>query len=74
MCRQFIAIIFLCLPSWTSAADSNPDRQTWEAFVDQFIESFFVAHPTFAVRAGRHEFDGQLPNWSREGIAREISR
>jgi uncharacterized protein (DUF885 family) len=33
-----------------------------------------VARPDFAVRAGRHEFDGKLPDWSAEGIANEIKR
>ncbi len=46
----------------------------WDAFVDTFIEGFFAAHPTFAVTNGRHEYDGQLPDWSRAGIAAEITR
>ncbi len=48
--------------------------QEWAAFRDGFIEDFFKAHPTVAVNAGRHEFDGQLPDWSAEGIAAEIKR
>jgi len=51
-----------------------PKRQSWSAFVNEFIEDYFVAHPDFAVRAGRHDFDGKLPDWSAEGIATEISR
>lgn len=46
----------------------------WDAFVDKFIESFLAAHPTFAVVNGRHEYDGQLPDWSRTGISAEIAR
>ena len=46
----------------------------WDDLVDTFIEDFFAAHPTFAVTNGRHEYDGQLPNWSREGIAAEVTR
>jgi len=33
-----------------------------------------MLHPTFAVFAGRHEFDGKLPDWSAAGIAAEITR
>ncbi len=54
-------------------AEPTPGER-WDAFVDQAIEDFFRAHPTFAVTAGRHEFDGQLPDWSRAGIEAEIAR
>ena len=46
----------------------------WDLFVDQYIEDFLAAHPAFAVYQGRHEFDGNLPDWSAQGIAREIMR
>ncbi|MBL8270151.1 DUF885 domain-containing protein [Steroidobacter sp.] len=46
----------------------------WAKYVDQFVESYFRAHPDFAVGQGRHEFDGQLPDWSAEGIKKEIAR
>ena len=32
---------------------------------DAFIEARFKADPSFAVQSGRHEFDGQMPDWSR---------
>lgn len=46
----------------------------WPAYVAQFQESYFVAHPEFAVYEGRHEFDGRLPDWSASGIQREVTR
>jgi uncharacterized protein (DUF885 family) len=46
----------------------------WEALVAGFLEQTFRAQPSFAVWAGRHEFDGQLPDWSTAGIEREIAR
>ncbi|MDX1380730.1 MAG: DUF885 domain-containing protein [Xanthomonadales bacterium] len=46
----------------------------WPRFVDRYIETWLRAHPAFAVAQGRHEYDGQLPDWSAEGIAREIDR
>jgi hypothetical protein len=51
-----------------SAAD------TWPGIRDSFIEDFFKAQPHFAVQSGRHEFDGQLPDLSGDGIKREIAR
>jgi uncharacterized protein (DUF885 family) len=46
----------------------------WSKFVDEFLESYFRANPTFAVWQGRHEFDGQMPDWSAEGIKKETAR
>jgi hypothetical protein len=46
----------------------------WTKFVDEFVESYFVAHPDFAVGAGRHDFDGQLPDLSAAGIQKEVAR
>jgi hypothetical protein len=48
--------------------------QSWNSYVDEFLNAHFMARPDFAVRAGRHEFDGKLPDWSAEGIAKEIKR
>jgi len=54
---------------------TQPVKNTvWNQFVEQYIEDFLSAHPAFAVFQGRHEFDGMLPDWSPEGIAREIMR
>ncbi|MDY6947846.1 MAG: DUF885 domain-containing protein, partial [Pseudomonadota bacterium] len=46
----------------------------WSKYVDEFVESYFRANPTFAVWQGRHEFDGQMPDWSAEGIKKEVAR
>lgn len=45
---------------------------TWTALVDRFIETYFSFHPTFAVDAGRHEYDGRLPDWSPDALAKRI--
>ena len=47
---------------------------SWDRFVLSFLAGYFESHPTFAAGAGRHEFDGRLPDWSREGIEGEIAR
>ncbi len=44
----------------------------WTRFVADFLHGYFAANPSFAVYAGRHEFDGQLPDWSSAGLARQI--
>lgn len=66
------------------AADPKTGRATetpepvvnveWSKYVDEFVDSYFRAHPSFAVTSGKHEFDGQLPDWSKDGIQKEIVR
>src|SRR5689334_5404544 len=57
-----------------AAAPVAPVRDHWAEFADRFIESYFRANPFFAVQAGRHEFDGQMSDWSAAGIAAEVAR
>jgi uncharacterized protein (DUF885 family) len=53
---------------------SPADEISWDGYVSQFLDRYFTAHPDFAVRSGRHEFDGRLPDWSGAGIKKEIDR
>ena len=46
----------------------------WATTRDALIEEYLRAQPAFAVYQGRHEFDGQLPDWSAEALGREIAR
>jgi hypothetical protein len=47
------------------------DRSTpWSQFVDSFLEGYFKHRPDAAVNAGRHEYDGQLPDWTPAGLQR----
>jgi len=53
---------------------NKSESKEWDSYVNEFLEAYFVTHPEFAVRAGRHEFDGKLTDWSAAGIAGEIKR
>lgn len=55
-------------------AQPPADGQTWNSFVDNYLNEYFAAHPDVGVSVGRHEFDGKLPDWSPTGIKREIER
>ena len=69
MIRKFLATVAIALLSVSAHANEQ-----WSAYIDQFLEDYFVAHPAMAVGMGRHEFDGQLPDWSKAGIQKEIDR
>lgn len=62
-------------PAAPAQQASNPaPSAAWDEFILGFMETHFAAHPAQAVVAGRHDFDGRLPDWSRAGIEKEIAR
>jgi len=61
-------------PVKPQVSQEQPQAETWEQFVTRQIEAQIAAHPQWAVTQGRHEYDGQLPDWSRGGIEKEIRR
>jgi hypothetical protein len=65
------SISALLLAAIPAAAQSNRSQRivSWPAFVSNYLDAYFAHRPDLAVMAGRHEFDGRLPNWSKEGIA-----
>ena len=72
--------LFLTIALLTGCAQTEPPiaatapAVTWDGFVSTYIEETLVARPSFAVVQGRHEFDGQLPDYSRAGIEAEVAR
>lgn len=71
-------IVMLCSALLLSCNKLAPKAQDasgeWNQYVEQFIQDWFRSHPNEAVNAGRHEYDGKLPDWSPEGIRKEIAR
>jgi len=51
-----------------SASASASSVKTWTEFRDNFLKGYFPLNPNFAVYQGKHEFDGQLPDWSPGGL------
>ncbi len=84
--RTFLSLTFLSLFALTACNNTEePDvspkpqveqaqAETWAKFVTRQIEAHIKAHPQWAVTQGRHEYDGQLPDWSRAAIEKEIAR
>jgi hypothetical protein len=53
---------------------ASPASPSWDRFVSGFLETYFRNNPLFAVYQGRHEFDGQWPDWSSAGLQRWAAR
>lgn len=61
-------------PQNSQPVAQTQSSETWDSFVENYIKEFFNARPDAAVVAGRHEYDGKLPDWSADGIKKEIAR
>jgi Bacterial protein of unknown function (DUF885) len=51
--------------------DTSPE---WDQYAASYLEAYFAAHPDIAVNAGRHEFDGKLPDFSSAALDGEAAR
>ncbi len=87
---KFYAVIVLALTIFFAACQpqtvlqSNQTATTnvtpatandqWDKYVEGFLNDYFVTHPDFAVYQGKHEFDGKFPDWSEDGLKKEIAR
>ena len=82
--KYFVLILFVsifaasCVPPQNgNLANSNANSASnakWDAYVEQFLNNYFAANPTFAVYQGKHEYDGKFPDWSQQGLTNEIAR
>ena len=54
-----------------AATPTPAPRDSFAQFRDGFIEGWFKLDPANAVYQGRHDFDGQLPDWSAAGLKRQ---
>jgi uncharacterized protein (DUF885 family) len=62
------------LPTGCGRAPARPEASGWDAYVERYLDAYFAVHPDLAVAAGRHEFDGKLPDFSRQALDREAAR
>ena len=69
-----LALLAACEPAAPAATAPAVTAPAWPALVDEYIETFFKAHPQVAAAVGRHEYDGGLPDWSAAGIHAEVAR
>jgi hypothetical protein len=70
--RWRYALLASTLIVMTGCAAPRPAEKEsdWDRFVSGFLETYFKADPLFAVYQGRHEYDGQFPDWSAAGVQR----
>jgi hypothetical protein len=75
-----VVVLASCRMSDQPQGNSNepgavaPAAASWGAFMNDYLEQSFRANPPFAATAGRHEYDGQLPDWTEAGLRNEVAR
>src|SRR3546814_2373109 len=57
----------------TASAAADQTVKPWQTVIDEFIDGYFARYPTDAASAGKHQYDGKLPDWSAEGIRSVIA-
>jgi hypothetical protein len=67
-----LAVLAAC--ERTADTDGGRVGAGWARIRDALVDEYLEAHPVFAVVAGRHEYDGRLPDWNPGPIADEIKR
>ena len=81
--RRWILIVLIVALGAITACTKADDATTaalieveqsseWDVFLPAFLDDYFAINPTFAVYQGKHEFDGQLPDWSERGLKKQI--
>ncbi len=73
-CQQPINTTTTNQPANANANANNATNNQWDAYVEHFLNDYFVANPQFAVYQGKHEFDGKLSDWSEDGLKKENAR
>ena len=71
LARTFSSCLVMGLLFTVQPLAAKPQLPPWNVFVGQFIETYLSTHPSFAANAGRHEFDGKLPDWSLAGLRKQ---
>lgn len=65
----FALLLGGCASTRSQEPGAAARASAWSSFSQRFIDGYFRISPAFAVNQGRHEFDGQLPDWSETGLA-----
>lgn len=71
--RQPLAVLLLLAAACATTPGGGKTSPSWEMEVNDFIEGYFKRHPEDAVQAGRHEYDGVVPDLSEAAHQEEIA-
>jgi Bacterial protein of unknown function (DUF885) len=66
------AILILLFFSCQKTETQTQESFNWDGLANSYIDDYFARYPLFAVQSGKHEYDGQMTDFSEEGIREAI--
>lgn len=72
--KSALALALLLMLTACNKEQKPQPSAAWDKYVADYLDAFFAAHPDQGVSAGRHEFDGKLPDFSKSAFDAEIGR
>lgn len=74
-----VTLMTACSPQSASIAPPAPapdphaaTQTAWSNYAARFIMDYFKSDPFFAIQNGRHEFDGQMTDFSADNLAKKV--
>jgi uncharacterized protein (DUF885 family) len=56
-----------------AACKTAPEQSEWKQFAQTTVDQYFALYPNDAIYQGDHRFDGQLPDWSEDGLKKQAA-
>ncbi len=69
--KYYLPILFFLYITLFLSCNQNPELN-WDSYVNDFVESYFKQNPDWAVLNGRHDYDGQISDYSDKGIKERV--
>lgn len=69
--KCFAVMFFISLVIITSC--TKEVKNNWDDFARDFVETYFKQNPDWAVYYGRHDYDGQISDYSDKGIQERLA-
>jgi uncharacterized protein (DUF885 family) len=70
---KIIPVIALLLSLMIADAPANPRDDAFQKIAHDYIEHYLRANPEGATELGDHRFDGQLTDYSKEALAKDLA-
>src|SRR5690348_4480571 len=71
---RLLLTVLLALPGANAVFAAQPQDAEYEAVAEEYVKTYFAAHPLQGTALGLHEYDGKISDYSRLAIDAEVSR
>lgn len=71
--KRFLLTGIAAMALASCSSMSGKPASDWASFEQTTIDKWLAIDPAFAVYQGDHKYDGQLPDWSEEGLKKKAA-